>query len=75
MRKLFSFVCGFLLGALVGAAIAMWLAPEAGEATRHQVQLRLDQVIEEGKRAAAERRAELESQLEQMKKGKPPASA
>jgi gas vesicle protein len=70
MRKLFNFLFGFLLGALVGAAIATLLAPEAGESTRQQLQLRMDQVVEEGKRAAAERRAELETQLEQLKKGK-----
>jgi len=71
MRKLFSFLLGFLLGALVGVAVALLLAPEAGEQTRQQVQVRMDQIIAEGKRAAAERRTELESQLEQLKKGKP----
>jgi gas vesicle protein len=71
MRKLFSFLLGFLMGALVGVAIAMLLAPEAGEQTRQQVQLQMDRVIAEGKRAAAERRTELESQLEQLKQGKP----
>jgi len=71
MRKLFSFLLGFLLGASVGIAIALLLAPEAGEQTRQQVQVRMDQIIAEGKRAAAERRTELESQLEQLKQGKP----
>ncbi len=71
MRKLFSFLLGFLLGALVGVVIALLLAPEAGEQTRQQVQVRMDQIIAEGKRAAAERRTELESQLEQLKQGKP----
>ena len=69
MRKLFNFLLGFLLGAMVGAAIAMLLAPEAGEMTRHQFQMRMDHIVKEGKRAAAERRTELESQLEQLKKG------
>jgi gas vesicle protein len=71
MRKLFSFLLGFLMGALVGVAIAMLLAPEAGDQTRQQVKGRMDQVIAEGKRAASERRTELESQLEQLKQGKP----
>jgi gas vesicle protein len=73
MRKLFSFLLGLLTGALVGAAIAMLLAPEAGEMTRQGIQLRMDQIVEEGKRAAAERRTELESQLEELKRGKAPA--
>jgi hypothetical protein len=72
VRKLFNFMLGFLLGVLVGAAIAMLLAPEAGEQTRQQLQMQKDRVIEEGRRAAAERRAELEAQLEQLKKGKLP---
>ncbi len=70
MRKLLMFLLGFLLGAMVGAAIAMLLAPEAGEATRGQIQLRVQEVIEEGKKAAAERRAQLESELDQLKQGK-----
>jgi gas vesicle protein len=69
MRKLFSFLLGLLLGAVVGAAIAVMLAPEAGEDMRRQIQIRMDQVVEEGKRAAADRRAELETQLDQLKKG------
>ena len=73
MRKLFNFSLGFLFGALVGAAIAILLAPDAGEMTRHGIQLRMDQIVQEGKRAAAERRTELESQLEQLKKGEAPA--
>jgi gas vesicle protein len=74
MRKLFNFLLGFLLGALVGAATAMLLAPGAGEQTRQQIQLQMDQILEEGRRAASERRAELETQLEQLKKGKPSIS-
>jgi gas vesicle protein len=69
MGKLFDFVLGFTLGLLVGAAVATLLAPGAGDETRQQLQLRLDQVIEEGKRARDERRAELETQLEALKKG------
>ncbi len=72
MRKLVSFLLGFLLGAMVGAAVAILLAPEPGDVTRQQIQLRLDHALEEGKRAAAERRAELEAQLEQLKRGKTP---
>ena len=70
MRKLLAFVLGFLFGAVVGVAIATLLAPESGEQTRGHIQLRVQNVIDEGKRAAAERRVELESQLEQLKQGK-----
>jgi len=74
MRKLISFIFGFLLGILVGAAIAMMLAPEAGEETRRQIQIRMDQIVQEGKRAAADRAAELEGRLDQLKKGEAPKS-
>jgi gas vesicle protein len=74
MRKLLDFLLGLSAGALVGAAVAMLLAPESGETTRAEIQLRIDQVMEEGKRAATERRAELENQLDQLKKGKAPAA-
>jgi len=70
MRKLLAFVFGFMLGAVVGVAIATLLAPDSGEETRGQIQLRVQTVIDEGKRAAAERRIELENQLEQLKQGK-----
>ena len=70
MRKLLLFVFGLILGAAVGVALAALLAPESGEETRGQIQLRVQDVIDEGKRAAAERRVELESQLDQLKKGK-----
>ena len=70
MRKLFSFLLGFLLGALVGAAIVTLLAPTSGDEVRRQIQIRVDQVVEEGKRAAAERKEELETQLAELKKGK-----
>jgi gas vesicle protein len=70
MYKLFNFVLGFVLGALVGVALAVLLSPGSGDEIRQQIQLRADQVVQEGKRAAAERKAELESQLEALKKGK-----
>jgi uncharacterized membrane protein YgcG len=70
MRKLLAFVFGFLLGAMVGMAIATLLAPAEGEATRGQLQQRVQYVVDEGKKAATERRAELESQLEQLKQGR-----
>jgi gas vesicle protein len=74
MRKLLSFILGVLSGVLVGAAAAMLLAPEAGERTRDEIQLRIDHIVDEGRRAAAERRAELEMQLEQLKRGRYPAT-
>ena len=73
MRKVFSFLFGCMLGVPVGAAVAIMLAPESGDAMRSQIQLQWDQVVEEGKRAAAVQRADLQSRLEDLKKGQAPA--
>lgn len=62
-----KFFEGFLLGALVGAVAALLTAPQSGEATKGSIQQRVKLVIDEGKRAAAERRAELEAQFAQAR--------
>jgi gas vesicle protein len=67
MGKLFRFLFGVLLGALVGAALGILLAPQAGDETQAAIRQRLDAVIEDGRRAAAERRAELEAQFAEAK--------
>ncbi len=72
MRKLFSFLFGFLCGALIGAAIMILLTPESGIELRQQIQFRVDQAMEEGKRAYTERKSELESQLADLKQGRKP---
>lgn len=58
-----KFFEGLIIGAVVGAAVALFMAPQSGKQTQSSIQQRVDLVLEEGKRAAAERRAELESQL------------
>ena len=66
--KFMRFVGGLLLGALVGGAVGMFLAPEAGGEFQSTIRARIDNVVEEGRRAAAERRAELEAQFAQAKR-------
>jgi len=69
MRKGFSFLAGLLAGAVVGVAAAMLLAPYSGTELQERMRTRAQGLIEEGKRAAAARRAELEAQLEAFKRG------
>jgi gas vesicle protein len=69
MRKGFSFLVGLFAGAVVGAIAGILLAPYSGPELQEQVRTRLQGLIEEGKRAA--RRAELENQLEDFKRGTP----
>jgi gas vesicle protein len=71
MRKIISFLAGMLAGAVVGAAAAILLAPYSGPELQGQVRTRVQALMEEGKRAAAARRAELEAQLEAFKRGTP----
>lgn len=63
MRRMLSFLSGAIMGALVGATLALLLAPASGEGLREQLQERVAVVQQEIKKAAAERRAELEEQL------------
>lgn len=67
MQKAINFISGVILGAIVGGAVAALLAPQSGPQLQGGVRERLNLVVEEGRRAAAERRAELESQFAQSK--------
>jgi len=68
MRKAFNFLAGLCAGAVVGAAAAMLLAPYSGTELQEQVRTRAQRLLEEGRKAAAARRAELEAQLEAFKR-------
>jgi len=68
MDDALDFFGGLLLGAVVGGAVAMLLAPRSGSETQSIIRSRIDEVIEEGRRAAAERRAELEAQFAEAKR-------
>jgi len=63
MRRFISFMSGAAIGGLVGAALALLFAPSSGDEMRAQMQARIEQIQAEIKKAAADRRAELEEQL------------
>lgn len=71
MRKTIMFLSGLFAGVLVGGVAALLLAPYSGGELRERAQEGLDSLIEEGKKAAAARRLELEKQLEGFKRGTP----
>lgn len=80
--KSVDFLAGFFVGALVGAAAALLLAPQSGEETRAFIrekgielqersaemsadaQAKLQEIVEQGKTAASDKKAELLTQLE-----------
>lgn len=68
------FLSGLIVGALIGAVTALLLTPQSGEDFQRQMRERAQQIMEEGRRAAAERRAELEAQFAQAKQTPPKAA-
>ena len=71
MRKLVNFLAGFFVGGLIGAGAGLLLAPGAGTELQDRIRGRIDELIEEGKKAAVARQAELEAELEALKSGEP----
>ena len=67
MRRFVGFLAGAMCGAIVGAVAALLLAPYSGLELRQNVRLRVDEILAEGRQAAADRRAELEAQLTALK--------
>ncbi len=71
MRQTLSFLAGALCGFVVGAAAALLITPWSGKELQGQARQRYQMLMEEGKQAAAARRAELESQLTALKHSRP----
>jgi gas vesicle protein len=69
MRKFGNLFLGAVLGGLVGSALALLFAPESGENTRSEIESYFKNIKEEVIRAADEKRAELEEQLQKLRSG------
>jgi len=67
MRKLFGFLIGTFVGALVGSTIALLLAPESGNSLRAQLRERGQNFMGEIRHAADTRRIELTDRLENLR--------
>ncbi|MCS6774387.1 MAG: YtxH domain-containing protein [Anaerolineae bacterium] len=70
MSRILSFVIGFLLGAICGAAAVLLLTPQPGAALRERIRHEAEAILAEGKQAAQQRQRELEAQLERLRTGK-----
>ena len=68
MKGVTSFLSGLIMGGLVGATLAILLAPESGEELRGQIRQRVSSIQAEVSRAAEERRAELERELADLRR-------
>ena len=69
MRRLYNFVTGSILGGLIGAVVILLMTPSSGEELRDTARDRVDRFFQEIRNASANRRAELERQLEELKRG------
>jgi gas vesicle protein len=70
MRKFLSFLAGTLMGALVGATLALLLTPSSGETLRQQIRDRFSALQDELNQAATERKIELEDYLTNLRQQK-----
>ena len=66
--KFLRFMAGLICGAFVGGITALLLTPQSGEEMQGTLHERTRMIMEEGRRAAAERRAELEAQFAEAKR-------
>jgi gas vesicle protein len=75
MKHYASFFSGIMMGALVGATLALLFAPTSGEELRFQIQDQSMRVQQDVKHAAAERRTELEEQLAALRAPRKPTGS
>ena len=68
MRRAFNYLLGISVGALVGASLAILLAPESGEDLREELETRFGRFRDEIQEAANQRRSELEGQLQNLRR-------
>lgn len=70
MKRLFSFLTGAFIGGLVGATIAILLAPYSGEELQKELRQRFRAFQDDLSNAVSERRVELEKKLDDMRQPK-----
>ncbi|NJN43851.1 MAG: YtxH domain-containing protein [Anaerolineae bacterium] len=67
MQRAFSFLAGAVTGALVGATLMVLFTPAPGESVRSDLQNRVQQFRDQLQDAASTRRAEMETQLANLR--------
>jgi gas vesicle protein len=69
MNKILSFIAGSLCGAVVGATVALLVAPSSGEELRGEMVYRWEEALNEARIAMEETRRDLQAQFEMMQQG------
>jgi gas vesicle protein len=67
MKKALSFMLGAIFGGIMGGATILLLAPGSGKETQTAIQERFNSLRTELKNAIAEKKAALESELQDYK--------
>ena len=63
--KTLRFVLGLGLGAAIGAAATLVVAPQSGRVSREQIQARINEALDAAKKAQRDREKELQEYWEQ----------
>lgn len=69
MRKFGNLMLGAILGGIVGSTLALLFAPSSGEKARNEIKAYFSNIKDEVSRAADEKRAELEMELQRLQSG------
>ncbi|MBN1429748.1 MAG: YtxH domain-containing protein [Anaerolineae bacterium] len=69
MKRFISFLSGVLSGAVVGATVAILIAPASGKEMIGDIQGRADQLVDDLKLTVERERQRLEAELASLKRG------
>ena len=67
MRRMFGFLIGIFVGALVGSTVALLMAPDSGEKLRLQLRERGQNLMNDVQHAADSRKIELRGRLDSLR--------
>lgn len=67
--RVINFLSGFLLGAGLAAIAVLLTTPQSGSALQEDVRTRIDQALDDGRKAAEAHRTELEARLASLRTG------
>jgi gas vesicle protein len=61
------FIIGFLIGMLISVVVVLLITPQSGKDLKKGVRSRIDTIINDGRRAYDQRRAELEARVIELR--------
>lgn len=67
MRKFLSLLVGMSIGGVIGALLAAFFSPITADELRASLQSHYQRALAAGRKASAERRAELEEELRELR--------